>query len=105
MQHLRQKGSLSLLAATLTKNIPGGEGGSKSTVPLSLASNFCPPTSKAPAMTRQHNTDNGDFSSTRPSVLLCPWLTLHSSCEFLIMLEKPSNPLEDAQEHRFGAPS
>src|SRR5712692_9105932 len=26
MQHLRQKGPLSLLAATLTKNIPGGEG-------------------------------------------------------------------------------
>src|SRR5260370_41393529 len=75
MQHLRQKGSLSPLAATLTKNIPGGEGGS-SAATLSLTSNFCPPTSGKPAMTRRYNADNAYSSSARLTLLRRPMVNV-----------------------------
>src|SRR5713101_8034366 len=77
MQHLRRKGSLSLLAATLTKNIPGGGGGGwQIHSSFSLASNIFPPTSRAPAMTRRHNTANGDSSSARPTLLRHPMVNV-----------------------------
>src|SRR6266852_533756 len=53
----------------------GGEGGGNAAI-LSLTSNICPPTSRASAMTRRHNADNGDFNSARLTLLRRPMVNV-----------------------------